>query len=221
MLKANEEPSKFEQKVHHVLDGMTNRYAKMLSAVMQHRPVVIAFAVIVFGSLPMLFKFIPSELAPSEDKGVIMLLGTAPSNANLDFMQNTMNDVNTILSDQPEVAYAQVFTGVPNSNQAFGIASMVPWSEREASQSEVANRVGGLVGNVPGMAVTAFQMPELPGAGSGLPIQFVITTPNAFESLFSIATDVLTEVKSSPMFVYSDLDLNYDSATMKNQHRQR
>jgi multidrug efflux pump len=215
MLKANEEPSKFEQKVHHILDGMTNRYANMLKAVMQHRPVVIGFAIIVFASLPMLFKFIPSELAPSEDKGVVMLMGTAPSNANLDFMQNTMNDVNAILSDQPEVAFAQVFTGVPNSNQAFGIASMVPWSEREASQSEVANRVGGLVSNVPGMAVTAFQMPELPGAGSGLPIQFVITTPNAFESLFSIATDVLTEVKSSPMFVYSDLDLNYDSATMK------
>ncbi|MCW1889618.1 hypothetical protein OK016_09485 [Vibrio chagasii] len=39
-------------------------------------------------------------------------MGTAPSNANLDFMQNTMNDVNKILSDQPEVAYAQVFSGV-------------------------------------------------------------------------------------------------------------
>ncbi len=144
-----------------------------------------------------------------------MLMGTAPSNANLDFMQNTMNDVNNILSDQPEVAFAQVFTGVPNSNQAFGIASMVPWSEREASQAEVANRVGNLVSDVPGMAVTAFQMPELPGAGSGLPIQFVITTPNAFESLFTIASEVLTEVNASPMFVYSDLDLNYDSATMK------
>ena len=32
MLKANEKPSKFEQKVHHILDGMTNRYEKMKSA---------------------------------------------------------------------------------------------------------------------------------------------------------------------------------------------
>ncbi len=215
MLKAHQAPSKFEQKVHSVLERMTSRYAKMLGAVMQHRPVVIGFALIVFASLPMLFKFIPSELAPSEDKGVVVLMGTAPSNSNLDFIQNTMNQVNNILSEQPEVQFAQVFSGVPNSHQAFGIASMVPWSEREASQADVTGRVGGLVADVPGMAVTAFQMPELPGAGSGLPIQFVLTTPNAFESLFSIATDVLTEVKSSPMFVYSDLDLNYDSATMK------
>ncbi|MFA0012842.1 multidrug efflux RND transporter permease subunit [Vibrio lentus] len=215
MLKAHAEPSKFEQKVHSVLDGMTNRYERMLGAVMQHRPVFIGFAIIVFASLPLLFKFIPSELAPSEDKGVIMLMGTAPSNANLDYMQNTMNDVNSLLSDQPEVAYAQVFTGVPNANQAFGIASMVPWSEREASQSDVANRVGNLVKDVPGMAVTAFQMPELPGAGSGLPVQFVITTPNSFESLFQITTEILAEVSTNPLFVYSDLDLNYDSATMK------
>ena len=215
MLKANQEPSKFEQKVHHFLDGMTERYGKMLGSVMQNRAVVIVFAFIVFASLPMLFKLIPSELAPSEDKGVVVLVGTAPSNVNLDFMQNTMNDVNKILSDQPEVEFAQVFTGVPNSNQAFGIASMYPWSDREASQAEVAGRVGALVSNVPGMAVAAYQMPELPGAGGGLPLQFVITTPNAFESLFTIATEVLTEVKSSPMFVYSDLDLNYDSATMK------
>ncbi|MUI55525.1 multidrug efflux RND transporter permease subunit [Aliivibrio fischeri] len=215
MLVANEEPNRFEKKVHHILDNMSERYERMLNVIMTRRPIIIAFAVIVFASLPLLFKFIPSELAPSEDKGVIMLMGTAPSNANLDYMQNTMNDVNTILSNQPEVSFAQVFTGVPNANQAFGIASMVPWSQREASQAEVTKRVGTLVQDVPGMAVTAFQMPELPGAGSGLPIQFVITTPNSFESLFQIATEVLTGVKGSPLFVYSDLDLNFDSATMK------
>ena len=215
MLVANEEPNRFEKKVHHILDNMSNRYERMLNVIMTRRPVIIAFAVIVFATLPLLFKFIPSELAPSEDKGVIMLMGTAPSTANLDYMQNTMNDVNTILSNQPEVAFAQVFTGVPNANQAFGIASMVPWSQRTTSQAEVAKRVGELVKDVPGMAVTAFQMPELPGAGSGLPIQFVITTPNSFESLFQIATEVLTSVKGSPLFVYSDLDLNFDSATMK------
>jgi multidrug efflux pump len=215
MLVANEEPNRFEKKVHQILDNMSNSYERILNVIMTRRPVIIAFAVIVFATLPLLFKFIPSELAPSEDKGVVMLMGTAPSTANLDYMQNTMNDVNTILSNQPEVAFAQVFTGVPNANQAFGIASMVPWSQRDTSQAEVAKRVGELVKDIPGMAVTAFQMPELPGAGSGLPIQFVITTPNSFESLFQIATEVLTSVNGSPLFVYSDLDLNFDSATMK------
>ncbi|WP_036817251.1 efflux RND transporter permease subunit, partial [Photobacterium sanctipauli] len=215
MLKANETPSKFESTVHYYLDKMTLRYEKMLTGVMKMRSVVVVFGIIVFCSLPMLFKFIPSELAPAEDKGVLMMMGTAPSNGNLDFIDNTMAKVNQTLSEQPEVAYAQVFSGVPNSNQAFGIASMVPWSEREASQAEVVDRVTKLVKDVPEMAVTAFQMPELPGAGSGLPIQFVVTTPNSFESLFQVSSDILQKVKNNAMFVYSDLDLNYDSATMK------
>ena len=168
MLKEHVKPSRFETAVHNILDRMTNRYDRMLHAVMKHRPVFIVFAIIVFASLPLLFKFIPSELAPSEDKGVVVLIGTGQSNANLDYLQNTMNDVNEVLTEQPEIQYAQVFTGIPASNQAFGIASMKPWSEREASQSEVTNRVGTLVKDIPGMAVTAFQMPELPGAGSGL-----------------------------------------------------
>ncbi|MDB1122551.1 multidrug efflux RND transporter permease subunit [Vibrio algarum] len=215
MLKANEKPSRFEKAVHRALDGLTNVYVSMLSAVMKTRPVILIFAVIVFGVLPVLFKLIPSELAPSEDKGIVMLMGTGPSNANLDYLQKSMADVNQILADQPEVSYSQVFVGVPSSNQAFGIASMVPWSEREASQAEVTQRVTGLIKQVPAMNVIAFQMPELPGAGSGLPVQFVINTPNNFESLFQIATEVLMETIKSPSFVYADIDLNYDSATMK------
>ncbi|MDO6501142.1 multidrug efflux RND transporter permease subunit [Photobacterium sanguinicancri] len=215
MLKANEKPSKFETTVHSFLDRMTNRYEKMLGGIMKMRPVVLVLAAIVFTALPLLFKFIPSELAPAEDKGVLMMMGTAPSTANLDYVENTMKKVNSMLTEQDEVAFAQVFSGVPNSNQAFGIASMVPWSERDTSQAEVVKRVTALVKDIPEMAVTAFQMPELPGAGSGLPIQFVITTPNHFESLFQVATDILSDVKTNPMFVYSDLDLNYDSATMK------
>lgn len=215
MLKAHAKPSRFEQKVHDVLDNLTLKYETMLKAVMDHRPVIIGFAIIVFVSLPFLFKYVPSELAPAEDKGVVMLFGTAPSNANLDFMQNSMNQVNKILSDQKEVEYAQVFTGIPSSNQALGISTLVPWSKREAGQKEVQERVGKLVKEIPGMSVVAFQPPELPGAGSGLPIQFVITTPDNFESLFATASDILSEVMANPMFMVPSLDLNFDSATMR------
>ncbi len=215
MLKAHAKPSRFEQKVHDVLDNLTLKYETMLKAVMDHRPVIIGFAIIVFVSLPFLFKYVPSELAPAEDKGVVMLFGTAPSNANLDFMQNSMNQVNKILSDQKEVEYAQVFTGIPSSNQALGISTLVPWSKRDAGQKEVQERVGKLVKEIPGMSVVAFKPPELPGAGSGLPIQFVITTPDNFESLFATASDILSEVMANPMFMVPSLDLNFDSATMR------
>ncbi|SHO55485.1 multidrug efflux RND transporter permease subunit [Vibrio quintilis] len=215
MLKDHEEPSRFEQKVHDVLDRMTDRYMRMLGAVMKRRPVIIGFALIVFGTLPVLFMYIPSELAPSEDKGVVMMIANGQANANLDYMENTMTEVSDILNKQDEIQLSMAFTGIPKSNQAFGIAVMKPWSQREASQADVMKRVQSLVQDIPAMSITAFQMPELPGAGSGLPIQMVITTPNSFENLFSLAGDILAKVQKSPLFVYSTLDLNFDSATMK------
>ncbi len=215
ILKANEAPNKFEQKIHSFLDNMSERYGVMLKAIMARRSVIITFAVIVSLSLPVMFNYIPSELTPAEDNGVVVLMGTAPANANLDFIQNTMNEVNAVLTEQPEVEYAQVFTGIPAANQAFGLATLQPWSERAASQAEIANRVTELVKDIPAMSITAFQMPELPGASSGLPVQFVLTTPNSFENLFQTASAIWEKVQANHLFVYSSLDLNYGSATMK------
>ncbi|MGL4899264.1 MAG: efflux RND transporter permease subunit, partial [Shewanella sp.] len=72
--KPHTTPNRFELGVESFLDNLTRRYSNMLDAVMARRPVIVAFALIVFASLPVLFKFIPSELAPTEDKGVVMMM---------------------------------------------------------------------------------------------------------------------------------------------------
>ncbi|WP_133180380.1 multidrug efflux RND transporter permease subunit [Shewanella decolorationis] len=215
ILKPHTTPNRFEMGVENFLTGLTRRYSNMLDAVMLHRPVIVAFAIIVFASLPVLFKFIPSELAPNEDKGVVMMMGTAPSTANLDYIQANMGLVTDMIKAQPESAASLAFVGVPSSSQAFGIAPLVPWSERDKSQKQMQEFFAKEVKHIPGMAITTFQMPELPGASSGLPIQFVITTSNSFASLFQIGTGVLEKVQKSPLFVYSEINLKFDSGTMK------
>ncbi|MGL6123093.1 MAG: multidrug efflux RND transporter permease subunit [Shewanella sp.] len=215
ILKPHTTPNRFELGVENFLDNLTRRYSKMLDAVMAHRPVIVAFAVIVFISLPVLFKLIPSELAPNEDKGVVMMMGTAPSTANLDYIQANMSEVTDLIKAQPESAASLAFIGVPSSSQAFGIAPLVPWSERDKSQKQMQEFFAKEVKKIPGMAITTFQMPELPGATSGLPIQFVITTSNSFASLFQIGNSVLEKVQKSPLFVYSEINLKFDSGTMK------
>ncbi|MEL4248643.1 multidrug efflux RND transporter permease subunit [Shewanella xiamenensis] len=215
ILKPHTAPNRFEMGVENFLTGLTRRYSNMLDAVMLHRPVIVAFAIIVFASLPVLFKFIPSELAPNEDKGVVWMMGTAPSTANLDYIQANMGLVTDMIKAQPESAASLAFVGVPSSSQAFGIAPLVPWSERDKSQKQMQEFFAKEVKHIPGMAITTFQMPELPGASSGLPIQFVITTSNSFASLFQIGTGVLEKVQKSPLFVYSEINLKFDSGTMK------
>ncbi|WP_028862321.1 multidrug efflux RND transporter permease subunit [Psychromonas aquimarina] len=214
MLKSNHQPNRFEQGVENVLSGITDSYSRMLDKVMTRRPAVIVFAVLVFISLPLLFAGIPAELAPKEDKGALMMMSKAPSNANLDYIENSMRTITGMLSEQPEVESSLAMSGIPNANQAFGIAIMKPWSEREKNPKELATTLAPAFNSVASVATTAFQMPELPGSSGGLPVQFVISTANSFQSLGSIASDVLAATQANPNFVYSELDLAFDSATM-------
>lgn len=214
LLKSNHQPNRFEQTVDRALTGLTNNYARLLDKLMTRRPAIILFALLVFVSLPFLFKFIPSELAPSEDKGALMMMSKAPSNANLDYIENSMKQVTSKISEQASVQSSLAMSGIPNANQAFGIAIMKPWSQRDIDPKQLSTNLKGDFDNIASVATTAFQMPELPGSSGGLPLQFVITTSNPFESLVEIASDVLATTQENPNFVYSELDLAFDSATM-------
>ena len=214
MLKAHVNPNAFERGVENTFEKVTNAYSRALDAVMEHRPVVIAFALIVFASLPVLFKFIPAELAPSEDKGAYMMMAKAPNTANLDYIEKSMSEITTRLGKDPAMATSLSFAGIPNSNQGMGIAVMKPWSQRPPLK-EVMKRTNEQMQDIPEMTVSSFQFPELPGAGGGMPLQYVITTPNNFESLFQVADEMLQKVKANPQFIYSELDLAYDSGTMR------
>ncbi|MEI6897196.1 MAG: multidrug efflux RND transporter permease subunit [Psychromonas sp.] len=214
MLKNNHQPNRFETTVDSALTKLTLNYSRLLDLIMLRRPAVILFALLVFASLPLLFKYIPSELAPAEDKGALMMMAKAPSNANLDYIENSMKEVTARIAEQPSVESNLAMSGVPNANQAFGIAIMKPWSQRDIDPKQLAMNLKDDFNNIASVATTAFQMPELPGSSGGLPVQFVITTSNPFESLVEIASDVLAATQANPNFVYSELDLAFDSATM-------
>ena len=203
MLKSNHQPNRFERTVDKALTGLTNKYSRILDIIMMRRPAVIIFALLVFISLPFLFKFIPSELAPSEDKGALMMLSKAPANANLDFIENSMRVVTGEIAKQPEVESSLAMSGIPNANQAFGIARMKTWSQREKDPKALSATLTPAFNAIPSVATTAFQMPELPGSSGGLPVQFVVTTSNPFESLVTIASDVLAETQSNPCLLYT------------------
>ncbi|RLV58080.1 multidrug efflux RND transporter permease subunit [Parashewanella curva] len=215
MLKVQTSPNLFEQNIERCLAWLSQKYDRVLCNVLNKRGVILVFAALVMVSLPLMFKQIPTELAPKEDNGVVIMVAKAPSNVNLDYIQANMSLVEKIISNQEGTLEPLTMVGVPSSNQAFGISPLLPWSQRDKSQKQINKLLSKQVKEIPGVAVTTFQLPELPGAGGGLPIQLVITSTASFENLFAIGSSVLEKMKHSPLFVYSDIDLKYDSATLR------
>lgn len=217
LLRHSAEESGFEKRVHHTLDRVDASYARMLDAVLTKRPVFVLFALIVLGSLPFLFQIIPAELAPAEDEGVVMVMATAPDNANLDYIEQHMASISSIVQGEPEAETALTISGVPATNQGLAIAPLVPWSQREASVNDVLQRLTPPIKDIPGVSATPFSMPPLPGASSGLPVQFVITTPGDYQTLYAIAQAMQAAATSSGLFMFSQVDLSFRSADINVQ----
>lgn len=201
--------------IHGMLDKMTSCYQNMLAGVMAVRGFMLFFAVLIFASLPFLFNSLSSEVAPSEDRGVVVAFGSGPANTNLDYTQEAMKPFNDKVIQLPEVHGMMSIAGFSGTNSSLSIISLKDWSERSKSQFEVKDIVAGMAKEVVGMDINAVAFPEIQTGESGLPFSLVITTADSYEKLAEVASEFLAKAQSSGQFFFANLDLKFNTATMR------
>ncbi|VTU06572.1 acriflavine resistance protein [Actinobacillus indolicus] len=201
--------------IHGMLDKMTSCYQNMLAGVMAVRGFMLFFAIAIFASLPFLFNSLSSEVAPSEDRGVVVAFGSGPANTNLDYTQETMKPFNDKVIQLPEVHGMMSIAGFSGTNSSLSIISLKDWAERSKSQFEVKDIVAGMAKEVVGMDINAVAFPEIQTGESGLPFSLVITTADSYEKLAEVASEFLAKAQSSGQFFFANLDLKFNTATMR------
>jgi multidrug efflux pump len=206
----NQDRSGFEARVVDFIDrrfaSVHRRYERWLHGSLNYLPVTSVFALIVLGSIYFLYDSATSELAPQEDQGVIIAIGSAAPNATL--QQRLMYDqqVFDIFKKIPETDH--VFQlDVPGQN----IAGMVlkPWDQRTRTSNVLQPQVQKSLSGVAGLQAVAFQPPPLPGS-NGLPIQFVVNTTRSYGELNTVAQQFLQEALKSGLFIFLNTDLKID-----------
>ncbi|HEX4044440.1 MAG TPA: efflux RND transporter permease subunit, partial [Gammaproteobacteria bacterium] len=88
--------------------------------------------------------------------------------------------------------------------------SLIPWEERKRTTNQLQPELQAKLNKIAGAKIAAFQLPSLPGGGSGLPIQFVVTTTEDFDQLNTVIQNILDEARKSGLFAYLDPDLKID-----------
>ncbi|WP_032093452.1 MULTISPECIES: multidrug efflux RND transporter permease subunit AcrB [Pasteurellaceae] len=215
LLKAHTNPSKLEEMIERTLGKLNRGYAYALGLVMASRRCMLAFAAIIFTTLPMLFNSLSSELTPAEDKGAFIAIGTAPSNVNIDYVQGAMKEYEKILHNTEEVQFSMVISGAPSTNQSLNVISLKDWNERKRKQSEILADLNSQAKAIPEISVSGFAFPEINTGEQGPPIGFVISTANDYSNLANVAGKFLQAMQSSGQFIYTSLDLKFDTAQMK------
>ena len=214
LLKGHDKPSKLEERVNRTLTKINNAYTYVLGLVMANRKCMLTFAAAIFATLPVLFNSLSSELTPTEDKGAFLAIGSAPSNVNVDYMQAAMAPYQKMLTDTDEVQFAMSISGVPSTNQSLNVVTLKDWKDRSRSQAQVLAELNAKAKGIPEVSVSGFAFPEIETGEQGPPIGFVISTSKGYEDLANVAGKFLEAMQKSGKFVYSSLDLKFDTAQM-------
>ncbi|MBC7193678.1 efflux RND transporter permease subunit [Marinobacter sp.] len=210
VLKPHGNPGKFEQLVEKTFSGLANGYKRALDSLMDTKSVVIFFAVVVLGSIYFMLMMSQSELAPTEDQGILFYQGLGPQTSNLEYLQEHGNEVQARMETVPGYEEDFMILGITSPNAVFGGFKMAPWSEREISQFEVQPKLAAELKKVTGLQTAVFPRPSLPGSGGGLPFQFVITTGESYERLNDVANEMLGKAMQSGNFMFLQKSIDFD-----------
>jgi multidrug efflux pump len=210
LLRHEERPSGFAHRLDQLFDRLKTRYQHTLHTTLDTRPVVLTFAAIVLCLIPLLLMFTEKELAPDEDQGIVFLIASAPQPTNLNYINAYTEQFVKIFKEFPEYYSSFQINGFNGVQSGIGGFLLKPWDERTRTQMEILPEVQQRLGQIPGLQIFGFNLPALPGTGEGLPFQFVINTPNDYESLLQVTERIKQRAQESGKFAFLDVDLAFD-----------
>lgn len=210
LLRHEENPSGLAHRLDQIFDTLKRRYQKALHSTLDTRPVVVVFGLIVMALIPALLSFSKNELAPDEDQGIVFMMTQSPQPTNLDYINAYTDQFVEIFKTFPEYYSSFQINGFNGVQSGIGGFLLTPWNERERTQMAILPEVQAKLNQIPGLQVFGFNLPSLPGTGEGLPFQFVINTPNDYESLLQVAQRVKARAQESGKFAFLDIDLAFD-----------
>ncbi len=189
---------------------LEKRYENILHQSLNHLSVTGVFAIIILVSIYFLYGGSKSELAPQEDQGIVVNQSIGAPNAALGQTELYSSQVYKVFSSFPESDHVFQLDGSTGFNIGLGGMVLKPWNERTLTASQLQPKVQGLLSDIPGAKIAVFQPSPLPGAGSGLPLQFVIQTTESYERLNEVAQTIIEKAFQSGKFAYLDSDLKID-----------
>lgn len=206
LLVDNAHQGKIANWLDQKFDLLHRQYERVLEMCLNNRGAVVLFALVVFCSLPLFYQLAQKELAPDEDSGSIFAMATPPDYSSLEYTTYFLDQMVDVWKTVPEVSHSWQ---VNNPNRVFGGVELVPWSERERSLEDVRQELQAKYDKISGLQIFTFGAGGLPGADSGLPLQFVISSNADYKELDRVSEEVLQKARQSGIFAFVTKDLRY------------
>ena len=199
------------RRLDRMFEGLKRRYQRRLGRTLNYRPVTLLVLAGVMAATGLLYMTTQRELAPEEDQGILFTLVKTPQYANLDYLEESTQQLNQIFSAVPEKEHVFAINGMGDVHQGFAGVLLKPWGERVRNHKAVLQGLQPKIASIAPALALSFSPPPLPGSIGGPPVQFVITTTHDFRQLADVLADVEKAARESGMFIFSDSDLRFET----------
>ncbi len=168
--------------VDRIVDAVRASYMASLRLVIDRPSIIAMFLLLIIGSTYLLFRLVPSELAPPEDRGSFFMVVRGPEGQSFATTTQTMRKIEEILIPYVESGeFNRVLLRVPGSfgggeefNTGAGIIVMSHWNERDRNGLDILNEVRRKVSAIPDAQIFPVMRQGFGRGSGGQPIQFVI-----------------------------------------------
>lgn len=158
-------------------------YQQSLQRTLNHRWATIGISTVLFGSSLFVFRFLPVEFAPPQDRGVLFLIFLAPEGKSMQYTLEKVKQFEKIASKHPGVR--RVYTAVGGfgqggqGNRGNGVVLLKNRDDRTQSQFDVAKDLREKVKNIKGIRVfIRDRFGTSLGGRRGSPVEFTINGPD-------------------------------------------
>jgi len=186
---------------------LNNTYKKWLDAFLRKRYYAIIIITVALCLVYLLYKSIPAEMAPLEDRSQISVNTTAVEGATYEFMLDYVEDLaKTIEKKVPErTGYTMFVRGGSMGNIRI---TLVKPKERKRSQQEIADMLTAEFRKKTKARAAVIQQSTFGGRRAGQPVQYVLQATH-IDKLREVLPVFMAKVMDNPTFQMADVNLKF------------
>jgi multidrug efflux pump len=204
-------PGFFYRITEPLFRGMTSAYSWMLRGFLRARFLAIPILGAIVASAYFLYKALPTELAPLEDRSNVRINVRAQEGATVAYTEHQLDQIDTWVTDNiPEVfrTYSILggFGGSGGVNSGVQNVYLVDGDKRTRTQEEIYQQIAKGMGQFTGVRSFPAQPPTIGARFAGQPVQFVLQAPSS-KDLVEVLPKFLEKAQQRPELRFVDADL--------------
>jgi len=192
-------------------DGLDRVYGRILHGALHRRAWIVGGAVALMGLGVVLFRLLPQELVPVEDRGFAFGIVLAPEGSTLEYTDRYMREVEALVLNLPErqVVFTAVglgFGGPGRVTDGFVFVNLKPRNERKRSQQQIVAELFPPLMAIPGVLAFVINPPSLGGQFSSSQVEYVLQA-ESYEELQQAVNTMMAKGSQLGYLINLDTDL--------------